>query len=363
MLIIKTPQKYINEPGVINNAGNLIKEYGDRLYILGGKNSFDKTYNVLRKSLDAAGLVYKTAVLDGYPTRENFKKHAREAKEFGADVFVAVGGGKVCDTSKSAAALAGITCVTIPTIAATCAAWAALSVVYNDQGRVISCDFHQTCPKLVIADTQVILNAPSRYLKAGIIDTLAKWYETAPNLAFVHDDITLDVNTNTAKEAYDVLIRNLDKTIDDIENHRVTKETTDAVDAVIYLAGLSGGLTSANNYGGFAHGFYNSITQLKCTTHMLHGERVALGLLTQFVVEERSKEELDREMEIFVKLGQPLTLAQVGVTENKEQAAALIAPDIKKFVSFVPFLKENKNLDRLEEFMLKADAIGQTYYA
>ena len=361
MLTVKTPELYISEPGALKKAGEVFGKYGKKVYIIGGKTALEKTWDTLEPSLKNAGIRYQIAEYEGYPTEANAGRHAAAAKEYGADLIAAVGGGRVCDTAKIAAAQTGLPCVTVPTIAATCAAWAALSIVYDDRGKVLYAAFHQKCPKAVIADARVILEAPVRYIRAGIIDTLAKWYETAPNLAQEYGDLTLRVNIGTAKAAYETLTEHIDDLIQQLDAHEITPLTQNAVDAIIYLAGLSGSLTSQNFYGGFAHGFYNSVTQLPETAGYLHGERVAVGLLTQFILEGKDREFLDREIGYFIRLKQPVTLAQIGITEAVQEKLDAIVPDIVKFVDFVPFLKENQELNHLDKIIRKADQIGSGY--
>ena len=61
----------------------------------------------------------------------------------------------------------GLPIITVPTIASTCAAWTPLSVMYDEHGAVVAEDWLSHSPKAVIADTEVIMKAPVRYLIAG----------------------------------------------------------------------------------------------------------------------------------------------------------------------------------------------------
>ena len=66
----------------------------------------------------------------------SLKSLKKAAKEHKADVIIGVGGGKAMDTAKLVAHQLELPVVTIPTSAATCAAWTALSNVYSEAGSI-----------------------------------------------------------------------------------------------------------------------------------------------------------------------------------------------------------------------------------
>lgn len=68
---------------------------------------------------------------------------AEEAKASEADMIFGMGGGKALDTAKGTAEKAGLPVFTFPTIAATCAATTALSVVYREDGNFDSFYFFE----------------------------------------------------------------------------------------------------------------------------------------------------------------------------------------------------------------------------
>ena len=99
------------------------------------------------------------------------------AKELGADMSCGMGGGKALDTAKGAAERAGLPVCTCPTIAATCAATTALSVVYREDGNFDSFYFYDKPARHCFINTRVIADAPWEYLRAGMGDTMGKFFE------------------------------------------------------------------------------------------------------------------------------------------------------------------------------------------
>jgi glycerol dehydrogenase len=58
------------------------------------------------------------------------------------------------------------------------------------------------------------------------------------------------------------------------------------VDATVLLAGVIGGLGGANCRTVAAHAIHNGLTHIPACHHVLHGEKVAYGILAQLRLEE-----------------------------------------------------------------------------
>lgn len=88
----------------------------------------------------------------------------------------------------------------------------------------------------------------------------------------------------------------------------VTPALENIVEANTLLSGLgfeSGGLAAA-------HAIHNGFTALTGDIHHLtHGEKVAYGTLVQLLLENRPKEELDKYIEFYKKIGMPTTLKEM----------------------------------------------------
>ncbi len=316
MTKLQTPLTYINEPGLIRNSGVYIKEYGKRVYVAGTKSSYRAVEKEFFKSLEQEHLEYRKVYFEGYPTFDKAKKVSEDIKKYLADVVVAIGGGRVLDGIKASASLAGVPVITIPTIAATSAAYRCDPILYDDKGGFVKTYPNQESPVLILADTEVILKAPIRYLHAGIIDSLAKWYESRPYVRIYPNDLKLKIAIGISKSVYDFLSENLDLILSEAERGIVSDIGIQAVDAIIAFPGMAGSYSSPTKLPGFAHPFYNELTRKRTTKDLLHGEIIGYGLLTQFILEGREESEILKELELFEKLGYDYDLEDTGILQE-----------------------------------------------
>ena len=131
---------------------------------------------------------------------------AAGVQRHGADVILGVGGGKALDAAKLVAHRCQRPVITIPTSAATCAAWTALSNVYSEQGAFAYDVSLSHCPELLILDYRLVQTAPIRTLVAGIGDALAKWYEASVSSGQSQDTLTIAA-VQQARVLRDILLQ------------------------------------------------------------------------------------------------------------------------------------------------------------
>jgi glycerol dehydrogenase-like iron-containing ADH family enzyme len=361
MLTVKTPIEYINQPDIIEQAGKYIKKYGSKALIIGSRTPLKVVGERFFKSLMEYEIDYSIEEFTGFPTLKTIERYVGLAGERGVNLIIGIGGGKVNDTAKVVGSKTKLPVIAVPTIAATCAAWAACSILYKEDGDFDTVFLNDLTPRLILADTRIIATAPSRFINAGIVDTLAKWIETEPNLAIAEDDITLRLSVAGAKLAYDILVKSGPKAVEDGRNNIITKATLDTIDAIIYLAGFVGSFTSDKFYGGFAHPFYNASTRLPGTRHRLHGEKVAFGLLVQLVLENKPETYVTDTIKLFDHFQLALTLEDIGIKDHTVEDLHIIATSIlKEFPGFIQ-LGYGKTTDEIEAAILRTDKIVKQF--
>ncbi len=361
IVTIKTPQQYINKPGLAPEMGKCIVTYGKKALIIGSRTAYTAIWKELESSLSQSTVQYQREVFSGYPTVRLIEQYIKEIQELKPDMVIGIGGGKVCDLVKAVGNLANLPVITIPTIAATCAAWAARSIIYREDGDFDHIIWNNYTPCLVLADTKIIALAPSRYMEAGILDTFAKWYENIPNLHKAPENITLKQAINTSKLAFDILEQYGTRSVKEATENITENAALQTVDAIIYLAGAIGSFASQETFGGFAHPFYYATTRLPHTRFRLHGEKVAFGLLVQFVLENQSDKEFEKRLLLFDSYHMVFSLKDLGISEQKEEDVRKIAEIMLRETPAVSNRGYGLKTEDIMEGILSADRKVEKY--
>ena len=281
MLKIKAPQEFYCDRNLVIKVGEISRRFGNTAYIISGEKAFNAVKEGLEKGLKKYYIDYSINIMTGYPTYDEVLSHSSKAYIENADFVIAVGGGKICDVGKAIANYRNIPVVMVPTIAATCACWAARSVLYTADGNFDKILWNKNNPDIIVADLDVLRAAPKRYLASGILDTLAKWYEFNPLIEATPNDIVLRQDVAISKLAFDVL---MDFGLKAYKNETNWEEFSQVIEAIFFLAGASGSFANGKAYRGFAHSYYYASTRVAESRHRLHGEKVAFGLLVQSVL-------------------------------------------------------------------------------
>jgi glycerol dehydrogenase len=175
----------------------------------------------------------------------------------------------------------GLPIVTIPTSGATCAAWTALSNVYSEAGAFQYDVTLSRCPDLLILDYGLVRTAPQRTLVAGIGDAIAKWYEASVSSGDATSTLLISA-VQQARVLRDILFQKSAIALEDAESDA----WREVVDATVLLAGVIGGIGGADCRTVAAHAVHNGLTHLLEAHDVLHGEKVAYGILVQLRLEE-----------------------------------------------------------------------------
>ena len=254
-----------------------------RIFAIGGKQTLPLVRPVLSEGFERCATTCESVWTPyGADCSEPELERLRlEARAFDANIIVGIGGGKAIDTAKLIAHQLHLPIATIPTSAATCAAWTPLSNVYSDRGAFQYDVPLDRAPDLLILDYDLVLQAPVSTLKAGIGDALAKWYEASISSSNSEDALTIAA-VQQARVLRDLLLQQSAEALD----RPGGTAWVQVVDACVCLAGIMGGLGGAKCRTVAAHAVHNGLTHLVGHKSQLHGAKVAFGILVQLRLEE-----------------------------------------------------------------------------
>ncbi|MGB3613251.1 MAG: iron-containing alcohol dehydrogenase family protein [Elainellaceae cyanobacterium] len=313
------PARVLRGEHALLQSTDAIAALGRRPLVVSG----DRTLEVIQPYLETAVAGLDAAVATyGQDCSEAAQESLRQAVAgHNADAIIGIGGGKALDTAKLLAHNTQLPIATIPTSAATCAAWTALSNIYTDEGA-----FHYDvsllrCPELLILDYGLLKTAPQRTLVAGIGDALAKWYEASVSSG--HSERTLIIGAvQQARVLRDILFQKARQALDDPGS----VVWQDVVDASVLMAGMIGGLGGAQCRTVAAHAVHNGLTHLPESHGILHGEKVAYGILVQLRLEEMvqgnqlAASARRQLLQFYGDVGLPKTLLELGLGNSSLSA-------------------------------------------
>jgi len=333
------PAQVVRGSGILKSMGDAIARLGTRPIVIGGDRSL-----LASEAFLAPALVKLTVMQASYGhdcSEPTLQRLSGAIAHHQADVVIGVGGGKALDTAKLVAHQAGLPVVTIPTSAATCAAWTALSNVYSEAGAFRYDVPLDRCPDLLILDYDLVATAPQRTLIAGIGDALAKWYEASVSSGDSQQAVVITA-VQQARVLRDLLFQKTPAALTEPGG----AEWREVVDACVLLAGVIGGLGGAQCRTVAAHAVHNGLTHLATSHDALHGEKVAYGILAQLRLEEMGQQSSlaytarQQLIQFYTETGLPQTLNDLGmatVSVNDLHRAAEVACRPKSDIHHLPF--------------------------
>ncbi|MGF1460557.1 MAG: iron-containing alcohol dehydrogenase family protein [Leptolyngbyaceae cyanobacterium] len=324
--LMVAPAQVVRGASILSEMGEHIAALGHRPLVIGGDRSLASAESYLAPAL--THLAAATVTYGADCSEATLDQLQRAIADHEADVIIGVGGGKALDTAKLAAHQARLPVVTVPTSAATCAAWTALSNVYSEAGAFLYDVTLDHCPNLLILDYDLVATAPQRTLIAGIGDALAKWYEGSVSSGSSEQTLVIAA-VQQARVLRDLLWQKTPAALADPGG----AAWREVVDACVLLAGVMGGLGGAQCRTVAAHAIHNGLTHLAASHGVLHGEKVAYGILAQLRLEEIAQQSSlaytarQQLIQFYTETGLPKTLADMGLAAvavaDLQQAAAI----------------------------------------
>ncbi|WP_271004941.1 iron-containing alcohol dehydrogenase family protein [Listeria seeligeri] len=286
----------------------------------------DASWQVAKAKFPA--LPHVTATFETYNGASTYEERNRLVaimRTNNMDAIIAVGGGKVADVSKATAAVLRLPVIILPTLASTCAAYTPLSVMYDEDGAMIRYDVFASSNALLLIDPEMILDSPKELLVAGIGDTLAKWYEADVIIqSLPTKSVEIEIAHIAAKMCHDNLLNYSEEALLAMDKQELNEAFVKIIETNILVGGMVGGF--GDDYGrcAGAHSIHDALTMVPETHHLLHGNKVAYGILVQLVIENRW-DEIARLLPFYTKLGLPTSLNDMGLATLADETLIAVS--------------------------------------
>jgi glycerol dehydrogenase len=302
-------------------------------------------------------------VFRGISSRHEVDRLAAIGRNEGADFIIAVGGGSAIDVGKAVSCELDLPVLVLPTTVATDAPCSALSVLYSEDGVFESYLYLRRNPDCVLVDTSLVAASPARFLVAGMGDALAAVWEVSTcvrsgkSIAFCGGDTTTLAALAMSRLCYETLLASGLQAKLAVEKRVVTP----ALEAIVEVNTLVSGLSSENAGHAGAHSIHNGLTTLPATRNVLHGEKVAFGVLAQLVLEGRPAEDIRQVQEFCAGVGLPVCLSDLNLPnptkdEIRQVAEAAVAEGETIHATWFAI-----DANMVEAAIWTADALGERF--
>jgi glycerol dehydrogenase len=361
--ILFLPGRYIQGAGAIKEIGVHATRLGRSALLIGGKTALSLCGPDISASLEAQQIACHQECFRGVSSGKEISRLAEIAATQQADFIIALGGGASIDTGKAVSHEINVPVIVVPTIVATDAPCSALSVVYTDEGVFERYLFLRRNPDCVLVDTTLVARSPAKFLVAGMGDALAAFWESGTcarsgkaNSFSGGETPTLAVLA-LSRLCYETLLESGLQAKFAVERKAVTPALEAIVEANILLSGLS----SENGGHAGAHSIHNGFTTLVATRSVLHGEKVAFGVLAQLVLEGRPARDIMEVQDFCYRIGLPICLADLNLPDPsandiRQVATAAVAEGETIHATWFPVTAA-----MVEAAIWTADALGVNY--
>lgn len=339
---------------VYSKIKDFCPQYGSNAVIIGGKTALAKAESAIRENSQGAVNIVGTLWYGGEASYENVAALSEKAEVRQADMIFAVGGGKALDTCKCLGDKIGKPVFTFPTIASNCACCTSVAIMYKPDGTFIEPYFFLSPPVHSFINTEILCEAPSKFLWAGMGDTYAKFYEATISSRDEEVEHFKAFGVAMSSMCVEPVIRYGAKALEDNKAGVCSYEFQQAVLAVCITTGFVSIFVTRDHTpdynSGLAHAVFYTLTSIGIEEEHLHGEVVAFGVLICLLVDGQT-EEYKRIRDFNISVGLPVRLADIGVTRdefNKLLKTVTTMSDIRHYPYSVTVEMLEKALDIIE---------------
>ena len=305
------------------------KPLGKRFLLIGGKNALSVSSDKLLSEVGSEFELVDKVIYGDECTKERAEELYKLYKDKNVDFVVGAGGGKALDTSKYLAKLLGVKVVTLPTIASTCAAASALVVTYTYDHVFAGFEYLKKPAYHCFIDTRIIAEAPYKYLRSGIGDTLAKHYEVEFSQRGHKLDYSTQLGLTISSMCSEPLFKYAEAALDTCKNNEISNELEQIILAIIITTGMVSMLINPDYNGAMAHALFYGLTILEgFEDKFLHGDVVGYCTAVQLAVDNNIPEAV-RILKFLKSIGIETSLSERKIRTTIQNMQPVIITALK----------------------------------
>ncbi len=302
---MQMPREIYAGHGVIGKLGEMCHRFGlkGKALVVTGEKTYgiagERVVKILKKARYEVGVI-KTGIAD--------KKNLAEVKKVGKkyDFLVGVGGGSKIDLAKKASFDLGVPFISVPTTASHDGI-ASPRASIRDDGTSMSMEAQE--PLGIVADTEIIMNSPYRYLAAGAADvignvTAIKDWELAHKLR--NEDFSTTAY-GLAKYAAQEVIEKADMIKPNLE------ESAWVIVKSVVVSGMAMSIANSSRPASGSEHLFAHALEKRAPGKALHGEMVGVGTIMMLYLHGGDWKGI---RDVLRKIGAPTTAKELGVEDE-----------------------------------------------
>lgn len=319
---MQLPREIIVGRGSLEMIGSVCTDLGfnkDALIITG-----EKTFNVagqkVKEILEGEGLTVNEHIIkSNTPTIDDVKISEIKIKELKPQVVLGIGGGTKIDIAKLSSARQGVPFISVPTtashdgIASPFASLKGLNKPYSIMAQ---------SPIAVIADTEVIIKTPYRFIASGCGDVIAKFTSTR-DWKLAHEK----KNEYYAQYTASIALMSAQHIVEN--SHLIKPNSEEGLRALLeslVSCGIAMGIAGSSKPCSGSEHLFSHALDLISPRPALHGEQCGIGTIMMAFLHG-----LDWMLirDTLRRIGAPVTAEEIDIEPKYIIEALVMAPKIR----------------------------------
>ncbi|MEM1536358.1 MAG: NAD(P)-dependent glycerol-1-phosphate dehydrogenase [Candidatus Bathyarchaeia archaeon] len=317
---MQLPREVIVGEGVVERVAEIFHRLGftESALIITGSKTEEIAGRIVRSILEDEGLKVETLKVES-ATLWDVRAVEEKIKASKPQVVLGVGGGTKIDVAKLSSARQNVPFISVPTTASHDGIASPLSSI---KGLEKPYSIMAQAPIAIIADTNIIMQAPYRLVASGCGDVIAK-FTAVRDWKLARDEVGEyygEYAASLALMSAELVMQNAQKIKPgDNEGLRVLLEALISCGVAMSIAG------SSRPCSGSEHLFSHAVDMIKLNTSM-HGEKCGVGTIMMAYLHGADWKKIRDTLET---IGAPTNAEGLGLTEEEVVKALYMAPSVR----------------------------------